>query len=270
MRMNRIKRHLKRALIAAAVTAALGATMPGSCLAKGKTAPAKTPAPAKNNFKLPLNEVLVYNIKALGLSVGTQTNTTKGIVQKDGRQTVDIFSAMKTSPWVAILSIDNSMETFIDTETLVPVRYEERANEKDWKAVITFKFFPDHFTFDNVKGLKLDRKEKGSVPYKERPQDQFSLMYYVRHLDLAVGKTFNIPCAVDNELKTAVVKVIESKKVKTAFGEKEVFYVTSSIGEAKFLIGSDEMRIPYQFEVKLNIGSMKGVLKEYKPESGVD
>jgi hypothetical protein len=243
---------------------------PAAKKAAAKPAAAK-PAPAakKVNYKLPLDEVLTYNIKMLGLSVATQINTTKGIVEKNGTSAVDILSEMKSSPWVKILSINNTMETFMDVELLVPVRYEERANEKDWKAVINVDFYQDHYAFDNKKGMELDRKEKGTVKFKQRPQDQFSLMYYIRHLDLAPGKTFNIPCEVDNELKNAVVKVIETRKIKTQFGEKEVYYVTSSIGEAKFFIGADKYKIPYQFEVKINVGTMKGALKEYKPESAV-
>jgi hypothetical protein len=248
-------------------TIAIAAAIAGAAFIS--TAAFGAPAAKKVNYKLPLDEVLTYNIKMLGLSVATQINTTKGIVDKDGTKAVDIYSEMKSSPWVKILSIDNSMETFMDAELLAPVRYEERANEKDWKAVITYKFFPDHYTFNNVKGMELDRKEKGTVKYKARPQDQFSLMYYVRQLDLAPGKTFNIPCAVDNGMQNAVVKVLELRKIKTQFGEKEVFYVTSSIGEAKFFIGTDSNKIPYQFEVKINVGTMKAALKEYKPESAV-
>jgi hypothetical protein len=233
---------------------------------------AEKPAPAavkKVNYKLPLDEVLTYNIKMLGLSVATQVNTTKGIIDKDGTRTVDILSEMKSSPWVKILSIDNTMETFMEVEFLAPIRYEERANEKDWKAIISYKFLPDHYTYDCKKGMALDRKEKGSVKYKQRPQDQFSLMYYVRHLDLAPGKTYTIPCAVDNGMQNAVVKVGDIRKIKTQFGEKEVYFVSSSIGEAKFMIGTDKYRIPYQFEVKINVGTMKASLKDYKPESAV-
>ncbi|MFA6450145.1 MAG: DUF3108 domain-containing protein [bacterium] len=260
----------------AAAAALAGTLLMANTSLSAPTAAKKAPAKPKTataakqvNYTLPLDEALTYSIKMLGLAVATQTNTTKGIVDKDGTKAVDIFSAMKSSPWVKILSIDNSMETFMDAELLVPVRYEERANEKDWKAVITYKFFKDRFTFNTTKGMQLDQKENGSVKYKARPQDQFSLMYYVRQLDLAPGKTFNIPCVVDNAMQNAVVKVLETRKIKTAFGEKEVFYVTSSIGEAKFFIGTDKNRIPYQFEVKINVGTMKAALKEYKPESAV-
>jgi Protein of unknown function (DUF3108) len=252
-------------------TAPLGAS--AAKQAASKQAPAKpaaaAPAEKKVNYKLPLDEVLTYGIKMLGLPVATQTNTTKGIINKDGTRAVDILSEMKSNPWVKIFSINNTMETFMDVEFLAPVRYEERANEKDWKAVITYKFTPDHYTYECKKGMQLDRKENGSVKFKQRPQDQFSLMYYVRHLDLAPGKTYTIPCAIDEKMQNATVKVIGMRKINTTFGEKEVYFVTSSVGDAKFMIGADKYRIPYQFEVKINVGTMKGNLKEYKPESAV-
>jgi hypothetical protein len=254
------------AMIAAAIFTS--ASSFGATAAK-KTAAKPTPAGKKVNYKLPLDEVMTYGIKMLGLPVATQVNTTKGIVDKDGTRAVDILSEMKSNPWVKVLSINDTMETFMDAELLAPVRYEERDTEKDWKAVITYKFSPDHYTYDNKKGMQLDRKENGSVKYKQRPQDQFSLMYNVRHLDLAPGKTFTIPCAVDSKIQNAIVKVIDMRKIKTQFGEKEVYYVSSSIGEAKFMIGADKYRIPYQFEVKINVGTMKGTLKEYKPEDAV-
>jgi hypothetical protein len=255
-------------LTAAALLAALTAGVICANAAGADKAAAKAPAPAKTqavNFKLPLDEVLVYSVKAFGITIGTQTNTTRGIVTKDNRRTVNILSAVKSSPWVVLISIDNTMETFMDAETLVPVMYEERANEKDWRAIEIDKFYKDYFTFDTKKGLKLDRKEKGKVPFKERPQDELSLIYYVRLLDLAPGKTFTVPACVDNAFTTAEVKVADKRKIKTIHGEKDVYYVTSSLGNSKFFIGADEKRIPYRFEVKLNFGVMSGVLKEYSP-----
>lgn len=252
-----------RGVAAAALAAALICSGITSVAAAPKAAPAKKQTV---NYKLPLNEVLTYNIKAFGIAIGSQTNTTRGLVAKDGVQTVNIFSAIKSSPWVVIVSINNSMETFMDASALVPVMYHETANEKDWKSDETDKFYKDYFTFDTKKGMELDRKEKGKVAYKERPQDELSLIYYVRQLDLEVGKTYKVPACVDNALTTAEIKVASKKKLKTIHGEKDVFYITSSLGESKFYIGADEKRIPYRFEVKLNFGVMSGVLKEYSPE----
>lgn len=220
----------------------------------------------KMNYKFPLDEVMTYDVKALGITLGSQENTTRGLVDIGGRRAVNIISRIKTSQWVRIISLDNSMETFMDIDTLKPLKYEEKANEKDWKAVDTVLFFPGKMSVTTLRGDKLDRVEKSEAKYTEWPQDEFSMIYYVRHLPLEVGKTFKFNSCVDNELKPAVVKVVKKQEIKTPFGKKEVLLVTSTIGEAKFLIGNDDLKIPYQFEVKLNIGGMKGILRKYSPE----
>jgi hypothetical protein len=224
----------------------------------------------KMNYKLPLDEVMTYDVKALGITLGSQENTTRGVVDFNGRRAVNVISRIKTSQWVRIISLDNSMETFIDIDTLKPLKYEEKSNEKDWKAVDTVFFFPGKMAVTTLRGDKLDKVEKTEAAFAEWPQDEFSMIYFVRHLPLEVGKTFKFNSCVDNELKPATVKVVKLQEIKTPFGKKEVLLVTSTIGEAKFLIGNDDLKIPYQFEVKLNIGGMKGILKKYSPELSKD
>ncbi|MFH1537538.1 MAG: DUF3108 domain-containing protein [bacterium] len=222
----------------------------------------------KMNFKFPIDEKMVYKVKAFGISLATQTNTTRGIAEKGGRSAVNIFSAIKTNRWVVMYGIDNSMETFIDAETLNPLHYEERANEKDWAAVEIVNFFPDRMKFNFKKGLKLDREGSGEFEYGPGgwPQDELSMIYYVRHLDLKEGKTFTVPACVDNALETATIKVVKKQQLKTIHGKKDVFYVTSTLGDSKFYVGADERRIPYGFEVTLNFGTIKATLVEYSPE----
>jgi len=222
----------------------------------------------KTGYKLPLNEKLVFKVKAMGLALATQTNTTRGIVKKDGRNAINIFSNVKTHKWILMYGIDNTMETFIDAETLNPLFYEERANEKDWKAVETVTFFKDRMKYSAKKGLKLDRKEDVENQYQsgQWPQDELSMTYYVRQLPLEAGKTFTMYACVDSGLVKGTVKVLEKTTIKTIHGKKEVFYVTSSIGDSKFHISADEKRIPYRFEVKLNFGVAQGTLDEYSAE----
>lgn len=231
-------------------------------------APPAAATKQKTDFKLPLNEKMVYKVKAFGISLATQTNTTRGIVNRRGRKAVNIFSKIKTNRWVVMYGIDNSMETFIDAETLKPIYYDERANEKDWAAVEIVRFFPDRMKYNFKKGLKLDRVGSGEFEYApdDWPQDELSMTYYVRHLDLKVGKTFTVPACVDNALETATIKVVKKQQIKTIHGKKDVFYVTSTLGDSKFQVGADKKRIPYRFEVTLNFGTIKATLVEYSPD----
>jgi hypothetical protein len=259
------KQKSSTALIFAASAILILALGAAALAATGGKAAGGTKAQQKMNYKPPINEVMTYSIKALGVTLGTQENTTRGIVEINGRRAVNIYSKIKTSPWIKFYSLDNSMETFIDIETLKPYKYEEKANEKDWRAIDVALFFPGKLEFTQFRGDKLDKVEKGTLAYTEWPQDELSIIYYVRHLPLEVGKIFKVNSCVDSALQTAVIIVKKKQEIKTAFGKKEVFQVTSSLGDSEFMIGTDNARIPYQFYVKLNIGGMKGILKEYSP-----
>jgi hypothetical protein len=116
-------------------------------------------------------------------------------------------------------------------------------------------------------GLKLDKEESGEHKYapEDWPQDELSIIYYIRHIDLEKNKKFTVNACVDHELQTATVVVVKKQKLETIHGKKDVFYITSTLGDSKFYIGADDLKIPYQFEVKLNFGRMKAILKEYSP-----
>ncbi len=217
-------------------------------------------------YSLPLNEAMTYKVKALGLSIAEQKNLTRGIVDLDGKKAVNIFSEIKTSPWIKMYEIDNTMETFIDPVTLSPLKYQEKANEKDWRAIENTYFEPGLMKYDSVRGKELDKKKSGEHAFTEWPQDELSMVYYVRQLPLEEGKSFNINACVDMALEPAVIKVEKKTRLKTIHGKKEVFYITSTLGESKFYLGVDPPHIPYRFEVKLNFGGIKAFLTEYGGE----
>jgi len=240
--------------------------IPSAALAQDPAAAGKQPV----NYNLPLDEQLTYSVRAFRLNIATQRNTTRGIVERDGRKAVNIISRIKTNRWVPLYSIDNTMETFIDAETLKPLYYEETADEKDWKAIEKVAFSPDGMKYHALKGMKLDREETVEHEYEPEnwPQDELSMVYYVRQMDLAVGNEMDVPACVDNGLETAKIKVGKKEKLKTIHGVKEVYYVTSTLGESKFYVGADERRIPYKFEVKLDFGTVSATLEEYKAGGG--
>ena len=135
--------------------------------------------------QLPPYEKLIYNVKWLGIPVGTITSSIKDIEKKDGRDAYILEVTVKTNPFCStIYKIEDRFVSYMDVEELYTLRHEVYRREGRYKkdAITDFDQSNQKAYFKNF----IDNSEKVfNIP--PRVQDTLSACYYFRLLPVKVG-----------------------------------------------------------------------------------
>jgi hypothetical protein len=174
--------------------------------------------------KLPEYEKLTYQVRWLGLPVGTITASINGIKQIQGRDAYELEVKAKTDGFVeAIYKVDDRFVSYLDVENLYTLRHEVYRREGRYKkdAVTDFDQVNHKAHFKNF----LDGSEKDfDIP--PGVQDTLSAAYYFRTLSVDVGDKIEYKVC-NNESNYELFGMVESKEFIRVpkLGVKEVFHI---------------------------------------------
>jgi len=209
----------------------------------------KIETPSKN---LRVEERFTYSIKWLGLDVGRAILSVEEITQINGRRVYHIVATAKSTPVISkIYKVEDKISTYLDVESLYPVRFEKKQREGGYRS--------DEYTdFDQEKGKatyfsRLNNKKKiFHIP--EKVHDPLSSMYYFRLQDVDVGKSIFANVNVDEKNYLLETKVHSKGFIKIeGVGEWEAFMVEpvpwfqgkiKRKAKATMWFSADERRIP--------------------------
>jgi hypothetical protein len=160
------------------------------------------------------------------------------------------------------------LESWIDQATFTSLRFtqdnDEDASEKDK----VYDIFPDRQTY-----RVNDGEEKPSVP---DPLDEGALLYYVRTMDLEVGKTYELNRYFRPDRNPVIVKVIEKQTIKVPAGTFNTIVIQPIIkskgifsegGQAKIWLSDDKDRVMVQMRVRVSFATINLQLKSHRPAS---
>jgi len=179
---------------------------------------------APSLIDLPTYEKLTYNIKWLGISVGTLTASIKGIEKICGRDAYVLEAVFKTNSFCSkIYRVDDRYVSYMDKERLCALRHEVYRREGNYKkdAITEFDHVNRKAHFRNL----LDKTEKVfDIP--EGVHDFLSAYYYCRFLPLKVGDKLRYTVS-NNEKNYQVIVLVKSRtSVKlSALGEKKALLI---------------------------------------------
>jgi len=170
-------------------------------------------APAAKSLRV--GEKLTYRVAWIGIPVGTVTSEVKEIAKIKGRDTYHVELVVKTNMFCsAIYRIDDRFETFMDTQTLLPLRHElkrrEGRHKKDY--IVEFDHEKNIATYNNLR-----EESTKEVKFPKGTHDPLSAIYFYRTEDVDVGtkmdfyvsmneKNYRVTGRVD---KKAIVRVPE-------------------------------------------------------------
>ena len=197
-------------------------------------------------------EKLVYGITWLGVPVGTITSHIKGITQTAGRSTYHIELTAATNEFCsAIYKINDKFTTYLDTETLLPVRHELSRQEGRHKKNYIVKY-------DNAKHTatyhNLIENWTRTMNIPEGALDPLGVLYFARTLNVEVGTPIKMWVNM-NEKNYEVNGKIEKKTIIEVpkLGTFDVFAINpiakfegklEKKGRAWGYITCDEARMP--------------------------
>jgi hypothetical protein len=173
--------------------------------------------------------------------------------------------------------LDDTIETFIETSSYLPVKYSliqrEKKQNVDDLELFDFKKLKTYHWYKRVKeGSNKDEKIERYIP--RFTQDSFSALQFVRGLPLHKGDLYDFPVVTRGEpwlLKIEVMGeesiTVNGNDIKAYRLKAETHFpgVLQKSGDINFWYSADETRKLVKFQAKVKIGSIYGELVEYKP-----
>lgn len=197
------------------------------------------------------------------------------------REAFRIRATAKASAFInALYKVDYRIETLVDAEGTFPWRYDEHIVEGRRRRDNLIEFDQRNHAayYYRRRGEEKGYSLKAIVPrVSDRVQDPLSILYYVRLLGMSVGQAVNITVQVDGSDWPTLLEVIGTEKIDTGTGELECLVVRPRYDyEGLFVKSSEprvwldkESRIPVKMDVKIPVGTVKVLLKEWhRPGEG--
>lgn len=177
------------------------------------------------------NEALYLDVDYLGMTVGKVAMRYRGVKTMNGREVHHFQARFKSAPFYsAIYELDDTVETFVDKERFLGLRYNlvQRESKQNVDEVQLYDRETLRTTAyqKQVRGGKTkDRKWEAFIP--RHSLDGFSVAYFIRGLPMRVGAQYAVP--VVNKGKTLLlnltVEAREKIRVKGRKGDVDTWRV---------------------------------------------
>ena len=217
----------------------------------------------------PVGEKLTYNIYWGVLRVGTSVVTTDW-AEYEGRTLLSIQLRSRSNGVLnKIYPVDDFLESLVDPETFLPVRFIKKLSEGRYRCDEE-----THFDYEkgeaNFYSHNKDRKKNYAID--EHVRDLASFLYFVRGraADFEMGQASLYKVMADEEVYELYVKPVEEESVKLPrYGEVDsVRFEPEAKFEGLFVrkgkmwiwVSDDDRRIVTKVQAKIPVASIKLVL----------
>ncbi|MFN8369763.1 MAG: DUF3108 domain-containing protein [Bacteriovoracaceae bacterium] len=186
-----------------------------------------------NNYKpmIFIHEKMTIDIKYLGVLAGKIFLQTKPIKQIGDKHVFSFWGKMVSAPFYKIIyTVDDYIETFLDINKMVPIKYSLVQRESG-QSVDDLQLFDQEKlkTYYWMKRTKRGTTSKDNletnIPYYF--QDSFSPIFFVRGLPLNIGDNYEFPVITRGKLW--IIKIVVEKKelLDTPLGEIEAYRLSA-------------------------------------------
>lgn len=209
-----------------------------------------------NGYTMKVGEKLIYKIKILNVSAGTQILHVMGINQINSKETYKILYELKTSEFLnRFYKLHDIIYVNMDKQTFHPIQIEKIIKEGKYENHVLAKF--------NFEEKKVYVKEKNKEFTKDLLPSTFdfvSIVYHMRNQNLKIGKKFRIGMFGGKEVTSNIITVIGKEKVKIPLGYFETIVIVQKPEALKIWFTDDINCIPVKIEVELKYGHLSAVL----------
>ncbi len=216
-----------------------------------------------NAFKV--GEKLTFAIKWGVVTAGYSTLEVHEIIEMNGRKVYHIIAKTRsTSFFDKFYKVRDTVETFVDVESLCTWRFRKELNEGKYHRVKETIYDQRNHTATT----------KGNV-VKVLPfvQDVLSALYYLRTQDIKIGKNYDIDVNTNKKNWALRVNVSKEEIVRTKAGKFRTICIEPVLREEGIFkqkgrlwiwMTNDSKKIPVLMESKILVGSIVAVLVELK------
>lgn len=189
-----------------------------------------------------------------------------GTVEHEGRTCYHVESTANSNRFFSsIYKVRDKIVTYIDAVDFSSAYFYKRLREGDYKKTV-------EITFDRE--ARVARYGDGhEMPVPAGVLDELAALYYVRNLDLEVGRDLVLPAHTSRRNYNLKVVVRGRETIEVPAGRFECYVVEPVLeGEGLFkhegritlYISVDERRLPVLMKAKVPVGSIDVALKEYR------
>lgn len=205
-------------------------------------------------------ETLDYNLTWLKVTGGTARMTMRPGGEKG--ELFHITSVAKSSPrFSRFFRVRDEIETTVTRKDFSTVRYVKKLDEDgDTIQEVT--------VVENGVATRTRKKvKKVSVPHPIF--DPISVIYYLRTVDLAAGKSHELTLIADGKIYVVHVRVVRRETIVTPAGRFATVMVEPQMtsggvprGERMFIwYSDDERRLPVRIRSEIKIGAVTATLR---------
>jgi len=161
---------------------------------------------------------------------------------------------------------DNTMESWIDTSTIVSLRFTQDFEQTGKDRKKHYEIYPERAVYQEP-----EKPEQPSVP---DPLDDASFIYFVRTVPLEIGRTYSFGRYFKPDANPVRIKVLRRETVKVPAGTYQTIVVQPMIkskgifsenSKAEIWFSEDANRIMVQLKADLPVGSLNLYLTSARP-----
>lgn len=213
-----------------------------------------------------VGEKVVYGV-SWGI-FGRRGTATSEVIRVDtvrGRPTYHLSFHLQGK--VLAWGINDTQESWLDTRGLFSHRFKQDLNQPSYKRLRTLDFFPAE-----LKWRQVEKPDSGELT-TDVPLDDVSFLYWVRTLELEVGRRYEFNRYYKDSGNPVAVEVLRRERVTVPAGTFNTIVVRPIIrttgmfkdGDAEIYFSDDEQRIVVMMKTQLPIAKAVMKLESYTP-----
>jgi hypothetical protein len=223
-----------------------------------------TPTPVLKSFPFGAGERMEYVAKYGWNNIGRGSMEVVKVEDLRGRPAVHTNFQLKGRYlfWTA----NYVLESWVDQASFTSMRFtqdnDEDASDKDK----VYEIFGERQTYSVNNGAEL--------PSVADPLDEGAILYFVRTMDLEVGKTYTLNRYFRPDRNPVIVKVLRKQTIKVPAGTFNTIVVQPIIkskgifsegGKAEVWLSDDKDRVMVQMRVRLSVATISLQLTSHRP-----
>lgn len=221
-----------------------------------------------------IGERVVFSLRYFGLRAGDLGITTLPMkVVNDEIAYHFKMDAVSNRSFAFVYTVDDYAETFVGVKGFRPFNYLIKMEQKDRvgenKALFDWETLTG-YTWERAITKKGEEKKDYEWQIQEGSQNVISALFYLRTLDLDVGKSFQIPVAHRGKNLDMTVVVEKKEALRTSFGRINTVVLVPTfeldgafkqVGDIRVWLTDDDQKLPVQIQAKIKIGTINAHIK---------
>src|SRR3989338_3265834 len=227
----------------------------------------------KSPFRV--GEKTTYKLTWFAIKAGEVTMEVHPFAYVNDRKAYHFLGSVKSSSVMDLIhSIDDWMESYVDTDTFYPFKAALHGIETDrlreGRTIFNYDKRKVSYWMKRVHVGKGTKEKQATDKIFPGMVDIFSSAYYLRTLPLKVGKKYQADLYYEGKRYVVNAMVLGREKFETEFGLIDTIVVRPTAkfegqmqtsGDTKIWFTDDDRRFLVQLETKVKIGYLMGKVK---------